>query len=181
MSVTGTHHVAITVYDLERSAGFYTDLLGLAYDHTTVFNDAQVFRVFGLVGVRVRCVHLLAGRSGRIDLYHFDSGGRNPVAYDFDRIGLQHLAFQVNDLDARAARLESEGVEILGDPSHMPGGSRSIFLRDPDGNIIQLVETPFFSAPLGTILQPIRRFFGRTHRQGNRALVGPSVTKGAEN
>jgi catechol 2,3-dioxygenase-like lactoylglutathione lyase family enzyme len=47
-----------------------------------------------------------------------------------------HVAFAVDDLDARAAALAAAGVELDG-PRALPWG-RSAYLRDPDGNLVEL-------------------------------------------
>ncbi|MGQ4390164.1 VOC family protein [Streptomyces sp. SAS_270] len=50
------------------------------------------------------------------------------------------LEFQVTDVDARHERLLAEGVEILKPPTTQPWGRRSVWLRDPDGNILNLYQ-----------------------------------------
>jgi predicted enzyme related to lactoylglutathione lyase len=46
------------------------------------------------------------------------------------------LAFEVQDVDAEYERLKSLAVEIVKPPASYPWGSRSVWFRDPDGNII---------------------------------------------
>jgi len=50
------------------------------------------------------------------------------------------LEFRVSDVDARHARLAAQGVEILKPPTTQPWGRRSVWLRDPDGNIVNLYQ-----------------------------------------
>ncbi|KOG31338.1 VOC family protein [Streptomyces resistomycificus] len=50
------------------------------------------------------------------------------------------LEFQVTDVDARHERLLAQGIEILKPPTTQPWGRRSVWLRDPDGNIINLYQ-----------------------------------------
>ena len=50
------------------------------------------------------------------------------------------LEFQVTDVDARHERLLARGVEILKPPTTQPWGRRSAWLRDPDGNIVNLYQ-----------------------------------------
>jgi catechol 2,3-dioxygenase-like lactoylglutathione lyase family enzyme len=50
------------------------------------------------------------------------------------------LEFQVTDVDARHERLLALDVEILRPPTTQPWGRRSVWLRDPDGNIVNLCQ-----------------------------------------
>ncbi|KAB8139805.1 VOC family protein [Chloroflexia bacterium SDU3-3] len=52
------------------------------------------------------------------------------------------IEFEVADVDAEHARLSALGADILKPPTTQPWGRRSVWLRDPDGNIIN------FSAPV---------------------------------
>ncbi len=49
------------------------------------------------------------------------------------------LIVTVEDVDASVERLQAQGVQFLTDPRDFPGwGIRSAYLRDPDGNLIEL-------------------------------------------
>lgn len=50
------------------------------------------------------------------------------------------LEFQVIDVDARHEQLLARGVEILKPPTNQPWRRRSLWLRDPDGNIVNLCQ-----------------------------------------
>ncbi|MGW0420296.1 VOC family protein [Streptomyces sp. NPDC003015] len=43
-------------------------------------------------------------------------------------------------LNAGHARLAAQGVEVLKPPTSQPWGRRSVWLRDPDGNIVNLYQ-----------------------------------------
>jgi uncharacterized glyoxalase superfamily protein PhnB len=55
------------------------------------------------------------------------------------------IEFQVDDLDAFAARLPAD-VEVAMPPATMPWGNRSMLLRDPDGNVVNIFSRPAASA-----------------------------------
>ncbi|OKI10008.1 glyoxalase [Streptomyces sp. CB02923] len=46
--------------------------------------------------------------------------------------------FRVADVDAEHRRLASLGCEFVQEPTTMPWGNRSLLLRDPDGNLVNL-------------------------------------------
>ena len=51
------------------------------------------------------------------------------------------LEFEVDDVDAEYARLQrlpEPGIHFIIPPTTMPWGNRSIYFRDPDGNLVNL-------------------------------------------
>ncbi|MER5178217.1 VOC family protein [Streptomyces sp. NPDC002896] len=50
------------------------------------------------------------------------------------------VEFEVTDVDERHEELRGRGVEILKPPTTQPWGRRSVWLRDPDGNIVNLYQ-----------------------------------------
>jgi catechol 2,3-dioxygenase-like lactoylglutathione lyase family enzyme len=177
--VIKTHHVAITVSDLGRSLKFYGSALGLTYYETTVVNENLVYRLFGLVGVKVLCAKLGAGRAGNLELFHFDPGKEAADKYDFERVGYQHVAFEVRDIEEIGRRLQLSGVEVLCAPVTVNGGAKTAFIRDPDGNIVELIEIPFGTTPIGRAIAVVNKIFGKRARAG-RALVGTTISRQAE-
>jgi catechol 2,3-dioxygenase-like lactoylglutathione lyase family enzyme len=52
------------------------------------------------------------------------------------------LEFEVTDVDERHKALLARGVDIVKPPTTQPWGRRSVWLRDPDGNIVNLYQKP---------------------------------------
>lgn len=52
--------------------------------------------------------------------------------------GYTHVALAVRDVTAAQAALEASGIEITEGPVRFPGGAVSIFVRDPDRNVVEL-------------------------------------------
>ena len=50
------------------------------------------------------------------------------------------IEFEVDDVDARHEKLRGLGMRILKPPTTQPWGRRSLWLRDPDGNIVNLYQ-----------------------------------------
>ena len=115
-------HVHLTVSDLERAVGFYRDVLG--FEVTTRYGGDAVF--------------LSAGG------YHHHLGlntwaGRGAPAPASGTTGLYHFAILFPDRTslARAVRrVLDQGVHLEGAADH--GVSEAIYLRDPDGNGVEL-------------------------------------------
>jgi uncharacterized glyoxalase superfamily protein PhnB len=62
-----------------------------------------------------------------------------PGCMDGAGTGSFTLGFEVPDVDAECARLVSAGVQVVKPPADHPWGCRSAWLRDPDGNIVDLI------------------------------------------
>jgi catechol 2,3-dioxygenase len=132
-------HVHLTVADLERSLAFYRDALG--FEITTRYGRDAVF--------------LSAGG------YHHHIGlntwaGRGAPAPAPGTTGLYHFAILFPDRRALAGavrRVLDHAVALEGASDH--GVSEAVYLRDPDGNGIELYrdrpETEWPRAPDGSI------------------------------
>jgi glyoxylase I family protein len=62
-----------------------------------------------------------------------------------NHLGIARLCFQVDDIEAAAARLQARGVELVGPIGELVtkgGGMRSKVLcfRDPDGTVLEYAE-----------------------------------------
>jgi catechol 2,3-dioxygenase len=115
-------HIHLTVSDLDRALAFYRDVLG--FEVTTTYGRDAVF--------------LSAGG------YHHHIGlntwaGRGAPAPAPGTTGLYHFAILFPDRKALAGALRrvlDAGVPVEGAADH--GVSEAIYLRDPDGNGVEL-------------------------------------------
>ncbi|MFK7837684.1 MAG: VOC family protein [Sulfitobacter sp.] len=115
-------HVHLRVADLETAISFYRDLLG--FDVTARYGDAAAFLGAG-------------GYHHHIGLNTWQSKGATPPPAG--HTGLYHAAFLYADRAALAAvlrRVQEAGVPLDGAADH--GVSEAVYLRDPDGNGVEL-------------------------------------------
>jgi glyoxylase I family protein len=121
-------HTAITVRDMAKSVAFYRDVLGCHVLGEAVRDNGTV-----------RMVFLKAGEA-RLELFEFAHKGRE---IDLDTtsqdLGLKHVAFRVDDVDAFADALKAKGVEFTVEPKDGYTVDRLAFFRDPDGNLLEIV------------------------------------------
>ena len=123
----GLLEMVLEVADLERSASFYRDALGLE----------EVERW----GEPRPGVWLKIGENEALGLWPARSGGPG-VGIHGGRGGAHvHFALHVEpgSLDAWMARLQGAGLEVEGPISFCPV-NRSIYVDDPDGNVVELAE-----------------------------------------
>ena len=151
MSVRRLSHHGLCVSDLERARAFYRDGLGFTEVSEARFEDAGTQQLLGLEGVRLDAIYLR--RDGTtLELLHFPRPGTQLGAgvRPMNQVGLTHLSFLVDDLDAVLARLRALGGSVL-DATRLGGaggGPSAVFVTDPDGTRIELLEGDFDPAKL---------------------------------
>ena len=115
-------HVHLKVADLERAIGFYQGVLG--FDFVTRYGTQAAFLSAG-------------GYHHHIGLNTWESHGGTPAPAG--HTGLYHTAFLFPDrasLGAALQRVIDAGIAIDGSADH--GVSEAVYLRDPDGNGVEL-------------------------------------------
>ena len=124
--IAGLAHIGIRVHDLERSTRFYA-LLGFT-------------KTLGPIGPEP--VAILDHPSGvEINLILNAPNASEPnVLMDMPakHAGITHIALLCPDILAAKASLEAEGIALSGGPIRFGPGAQGIFVRDPDGNVLEL-------------------------------------------
>lgn len=124
--IASIDHVVLTTRDMERTVAFYTEVLGMRRE---VFGDGRIALVFGQ-----QKLNLQDGKS---------NAGVAAVA-DHPTPGSLDLCFLSSEpLDDVIAKLQAHGVPIELGPIKRTGARwpiRSIYLRDPDQNLIEIAE-----------------------------------------
>lgn len=145
MAVLRMTHVGICVADVARSIEFYRDRLGFAYRSELRVQGEPSDTLLRLRGVDLQAVYL--ERDGtRIELLHYaapDTAGDGSVRAMNAR-GLTHLSLRVDNLRETLAMLRAAGVCVLDETLiEIPDfGAAAIFIADPDGTLIELVQSP---------------------------------------
>jgi len=122
----GVRHLALRVRDLERSLDFYTGVMKMRIEWQPDPENAY-----------------LTSGSDNLALHQLALDGASAPAQPGP--GLDHFGFLVRraeEVDAWAGELQARGVELVQRPKTHRDGARSIYFRDPDGNLIQLLYHP---------------------------------------
>jgi catechol 2,3-dioxygenase-like lactoylglutathione lyase family enzyme len=132
------HHYAVTVSDLDRSVAFYRDVLNLeVLARFSVCGDAFETGV-GIDGVSAAFAHMDAG-DARIELVEYTPEGDATSDHELNQPGATHLGLAVDDLDSVYDSLPDD-VATFAEPQTTESGTRILFLRDPDGTPVELLE-----------------------------------------
>ncbi len=140
-----TVDIGMVAANLETSAKFYTEALGLK--ETKGFTaSAEKATAFGLTDNHEAVIRVFILGEGegatRLKLMSFpDAPGAKPEQkFIHSTIGVSYLTLRVTDMDAALARLKKAKVELLGKtPASLGGNNFLTCVRDPDGNFIELI------------------------------------------
>jgi len=121
------NHVSITVTDVAKAREFYTDVLGLEEIPRPAFNFPGIWYSLG----NGLSLHIILN----------DELVRPAVEREKILARYAHFALWTEDADATAKRIEELGLPCR-DVVSGPTGLRQVFVKDPDGNMIELVHHP---------------------------------------
>lgn len=125
--VKSLDHVTIVVKDLKATHRFYVELLGMTEVQRPAFSFAgQWFQ---------------AGATLIHTILEFDGSDRAGVGGSSNSRG-HHFAFLVDDAAAAARRVEESGIPFVSPPKRRPDGALQLFIRDPDGHLVELTSNP---------------------------------------
>jgi catechol 2,3-dioxygenase-like lactoylglutathione lyase family enzyme len=121
MQLEGIDHVALGVRDIERSAQFYIDVLGLERLYAGMWNGVPTFIGKGNTGIA---------------LFPADAAAQPPSS-SHRELRMLHLAFRADRENFLAAQreLEKRGIAFEFEDHEI---SRSIYFRDPDGHLLEI-------------------------------------------
>ena len=119
-------HIGVRVTDKARALSFYAQL-GFEIEHEVDFDAVIIIK--NAVGTELNLI------VNGVDL----TGGRN-ILMDVPEKhpGFTHVAFRVADIRQSIAVLKGAGIAITQGPVTFGDGHVSVFVRDPDRNVIEL-------------------------------------------
>ncbi len=128
--------IGLAVADLGRSRRFYEDLLGSSYERQLVPADKPTSKLLRVESPPNLTAVYLKLDGFVLELLHFDREG-NPPSRErpMNEPGLTHLSVNVADLPTVVERVPEYGGTVLTDTDVGP----AVFIRDPDGQLIELL------------------------------------------
>lgn len=135
-------HYGITVSDIDTALDFYRDELGFEESFTGSFKagteDGRTFSEYVEVSEMTVKFAFLEANGLAVELLEFeDTDGQ--VRGSANSVGTTHICFEVDDIDECLDSFE-RNVETTGEQVEFNDGTRGVYLFDPDGNFVELVE-----------------------------------------
>ena len=133
---TGVIHIGFNTKDLEAALQFYCGLFGMQVQRQALApedlpEDAPLYPLRGKPFIT-----WLTDGSSVIEIFS-PLPGREPNRITGNSLGFTHFAIGVPDVAAAVAALKEAGVTIDSEPA--PGTPQPAWIRDPDGNRIELM------------------------------------------
>jgi catechol 2,3-dioxygenase-like lactoylglutathione lyase family enzyme len=135
-------HVGIVVEDFPLVVGFFEDL-GFQHGDPMRLEGEWIDRIIGVSGAQVEVVMVGApDGSGRLELikFHRSADEGSPLPASSNRLGLRHVCYVVDDIDAVVAGLRSRGTDTVGDVVNWENVFKLCYVAGPEGIIVELAE-----------------------------------------
>lgn len=148
VTITGFWHGGVTVSDMDAARAFYEGLLGLEPISDRVTHQAELLEVTATSTGTIRiCMLKVPNHDVYVELLQYSHRAVvETSSFPASRPGTGHLCFYVDDLRGMWQRLSAAGVASLSEgPVDCSGripGTWCIYLRDPDGYLVELFEGP---------------------------------------
>jgi len=145
--VIAADHTGITVSNLERSLGFWRDVLGFELSHRAHQKGEMAEQITGVRGAEL-LLAVLKTPGHKIELLEYRAPADRKQQVDLRPcdVGSVHVAFVVDNLDAVLERIAESGWKAAGKPQTLTvgpnAGRRVVYVRDPDGTTIEFMQRP---------------------------------------
>jgi len=139
--VKNIDHWSFTVSDIERSTAFY-QRLGFEPHKRYISEGPDAAEGTGTPGARID-VGWLRHPAGQpmLELLRYENTPSGVAAHN-SVVGAAHLCLEVEDVTSAHRDLSSAGVPFVSPPHSDRYGVRWVYMRDPDGNVVELIQQP---------------------------------------
>ena len=170
MRVRSFSHCGITVSDFNKAVRFYWDVFRCPLVGVADTPSDRVRDFFGVDADRPTCkIGWIRVPGGAVlEIFEFQPN-QSPADILWNRVGLTHISFNVRNIQKWYDYLVRKGVECVGQPERSTRGLTFFFVKDFDGNLIELMDLGYmyyvldWLGPLGGWLfrrGMYRRYYG---------------------
>ncbi len=122
-------HTSIRTSDMKRTVAFYTEVLGM-----------ELVRQKALAERNLEISFLASDGGHQIEVIRYEGQVGFQVP-SYDKRVFDHLAFEIEDMDAVLTSCEHKHGVVVERPFHLPESSSAYaFIQDPDGVTIELIQ-----------------------------------------
>lgn len=150
MKARSFSHVGITVSDFNTAIKFYWDVFGCPLVGVADQDSDRIRHAFGVDADAPSCkvgwIRMPGG--GVIEIFEFQPQ-QESIDVPWNRVGLTHFSLNVRNVHKWHAHLVRKGVEIVSLPEQSPRGHWFFFVKDMDGNLIELMDLGLMHYVLG--------------------------------
>ena len=119
-------HIGLEVSDMDRAVDFYHHKLGLNLRSRGVHEDVrEEYAFLDMGGAPLELIRPLDAA---------------PMTPNIRPSNCPHVAFLTDDMDATLELIRTQGMDVVKGPLEIPGHERWIYVRDPDGNVIEFIQ-----------------------------------------
>jgi catechol 2,3-dioxygenase-like lactoylglutathione lyase family enzyme len=139
------HHTGLTVGDLDRSLAFWRDALGMQVVMEQEKAGGYLEAIVREPGAHVRMAHLAFGGEGpRIELFEYVSPAGGRAELRPADVGFAHVCVVCDDVEALLERAVAAGGRpfsgLVPIDTGANRGGLAVYLRDPDGHVVELFQ-----------------------------------------
>lgn len=148
--LAGVLHFSFTVSDIDRAVAWYTDVLGLELVHRQRGDNEYTRTLVGMPDAVIEAAQFRipgvrpSHSTHFLELVQYVTPAGVPVALATNNVGVAHLAFVVEDIEAEYERLRARGVIFRNAPVRITEGANrggaACYFQDPDGITLELLE-----------------------------------------
>lgn len=136
-------HVGWTTPSLDRSIAFWVDVMGFTLLSSVERTGDWISTFTGVPGARLRIAHL-EHRGQRLEFLEFVRGAAGCPGLPPQQACTAHICVRTNDVDELCAAVLCAGGSLQGEITAITegpsAGVRGLYLRDPCGFLIEVLE-----------------------------------------
>lgn len=153
------NHVGIAVDSVDKAADWYSKHFGFrrirndrTTDRSTDGGDSPIYRVYGSKLNKVKVAWLTTGNGVGFELFEFidpptksaqEINSNWSLEEQYQRGGYYHVGVTAPDPAAVAKKCCEDGATQIGETSSHYDGETILYLRDPWGNIVEILSCSF--------------------------------------
>ena len=142
--VRRTEHAGITVSSIDEALKFWVDTLGFELlSRRDLGGGPAMENVLGVPGAHLSNAMRQTPDGAKLELLEFSApDDRTTLKQRVCDVGAGHVAVAVHDLEETLSRIEPMGWPRQGTPQVLPSGARVVYVRGPEGHMLELIQPP---------------------------------------